>query len=86
MKWREVVDKFIEHSSAVGSNCFSTGEKLFSYETCIAQWLRGTLYINKTKYSPTTSKLQNYLYNTYKHKVFFVGDTNSNPYGIKSLI
>ena len=42
--------------------------------------------IKKSADELSTKKLQNYLYNTYKHKVFFVGDTNSNPYGIKNLI
>ena len=39
----------------------STGEKLYSYNTCIGQWVDNIIYINITKYSTTTTKLQNYL-------------------------
>lgn len=37
-------------------NLTSTGDKLFSYNTCIAQWKGDTLLINITKYSATTTK------------------------------
>lgn len=61
MKWREVIDKFISREYGSGSNCMSTGERLYSYNTCIGQWVGNVLYINTTKYSNTTTKLQNYL-------------------------
>lgn len=32
--------------------------KLFSYDTCIAQYVNGICYMNLTKYSSTTSKIQ----------------------------
>lgn len=61
MRWREVVEAFLNKESASGSNCYSTGNKLFSYSTCIGQYINDILYVNVTKYSPTTSKLQNVL-------------------------
>lgn len=61
MKNREVVEKFFNGECATGSNLFSTGTKLFSYQTCIAQWYRPYLVINKTRYSVTTSKHLYYL-------------------------
>ena len=61
MRWKEVIDKFISKQYGSGSNCMSTGEKLYSYNTCIGQWVGNVVYINTTKYSNTTTKLQNYL-------------------------
>ena len=61
MKWKEVIDKFVSKQYGSGSNCMSTGEKLYSYNTCIGQWVGDVVYINITKYSNTTTKLQNYL-------------------------
>lgn len=61
MRWREVIDKFVSKQYGSGSNCMSTGEKLYSYNTCIGQWVGDVVYINTTKYSNTTTKLQNYL-------------------------
>lgn len=61
MRWKEVIDKFVCKQYGSGSNCMSTGEKLYSYNTCIGQWVGNVVYINTTKYSNTTSKLQNYL-------------------------
>lgn len=44
-----------------GASLSSTGEKLISYETPIAEWHGGALAINSAKYSTTTSKQQNLL-------------------------
>lgn len=35
--------------------------KLMNYGTCIAQYIDGELYVNRSKYSVTTSKVQNQL-------------------------
>lgn len=62
MKNIDVVKAFLLRAAATGSNLISSGDKLFSYHTCIAQFLpTGRLIINITKYSPTTSKHQGYL-------------------------
>ena len=37
------------------------GKRLFSYSTCIAQFDGGLVYLNITKYSPTTSRQQSIL-------------------------
>lgn len=37
MKNKEVVEAFLSSDVAVGSNLYSTGDKLFSYRTCIAE-------------------------------------------------
>lgn len=44
-----------------GASLSSTGEKLISYETPIAEWRGGVLAINSKKYSTTTSKQQGLL-------------------------
>ena len=61
MKNKEVCKEFIYHKVASGSNLVSTGDKLFSYNTCIAQWYPVGIIYNETKYSPTTSRHQSYL-------------------------
>lgn len=44
-----------------GASLTSTGNKLISYETPIAEWRGGVLAINSAKYSKTTSKQQGML-------------------------
>lgn len=61
MRNRDVVKKFIDKEYASGSNLYSSGSKLFSYNTCIAQWYNNTIIINNTKYSSSTSRHQFYL-------------------------
>lgn len=59
----KVVECFIQHKYAQSRNLKSTGVKLYSFDTCIAQWYaKDGIIINKTKYSQTTSKHQ-YLLN-----------------------
>lgn len=70
MRWKEVIESFINKEYGSGSNCMSTGEKLYSYNTCIGQWVGNVIYINTTKYSNTTTKLQNYLlFKTRNHRL-----------------
>lgn len=52
----EVVNKFIKRLPAHALNLYSTGDKLFSYNTCIAEYHLDMLLINNTKYSNTTSR------------------------------
>ena len=52
----DVVKHFLVKQPASTTHLVSTGDLLFSYNTCIAQWITGKgLYINTTKYSRTTS-------------------------------
>lgn len=73
MKNKEVCKEFIHHRAACGSNLVSTGDKLFSYNTCIAQWYPHGVIYNETKYSPTTSRHQSYLRNAITHNIGWVG-------------
>lgn len=68
MKNSEVVEAFLRKGMANNStgSLHSTGTKLFSYATCIAEWEdkewdNDTLIINLTKYSVTSSKHLYYL-------------------------
>lgn len=58
---REVIDKFLVGEPGKALNLYSTGKKLFSYFTCIAQYTEDGLIVNKTKYSVTTTRHQNIL-------------------------
>lgn len=61
MKNKEVVESFLQEKVGNSLNLTSTGYKLFSYNTCIAEWYKDSLIINTTKYSRTTSNHQHYL-------------------------
>ena len=59
---QEVISKFVHFAeSAATANVRSIGDKLFNYETCIAQRHEGKIIVNVTRYSVTSSKIQNYL-------------------------
>ena len=62
MRNQEVISKFAHFAeSAATANVRSIGDKLFNYETCIAQRHEGKVIVNVTRYSVTTSKIQNCL-------------------------
>lgn len=59
----DVIRNFFSHSPAKNytDSLVSRDNKLFSYNTCIAEWIDEDIVINNTKYSPTTSKHQSSL-------------------------
>ena len=59
MKNREVIDAFFEDVNCHTVHLRSRDGKLFSYNTIIAEKDGEFLYVNITKYSPTTSRHQN---------------------------
>ena len=62
MRNQEVISKFVNFAeSAATANVRSTGDKLLSYYTCIAQRHEGKIIVNVTRYSMTTSKLQGHV-------------------------
>lgn len=64
MKNKDVVLAFLKKEEAWGSNLYSTGKRLISYNTTIAEWYSDYyLLVNHTHYSVTTSKQQSYLRN-----------------------
>lgn len=60
-KNEDVVKLFLIKQEGYGSSIRSSGMKLFSYLTCIAQWIDDGLCINKTYYSNTSSTHLNLL-------------------------
>lgn len=75
MRNEEVIEKFLNKEKAQtprriitgavycyeGRTLVSTGIELINYNTIIAKHKNGNLYINKQKYSSTTSKIQSKL-------------------------
>ena len=59
----EVIKQFLNKSSGNSDtgNLISDGVKLFSYNTCIAEWTDSLLLVNVTKYSKSTSRIQSML-------------------------
>ena len=60
---QQVGIKFLKGEKGKSLNMASTGDKLFSYNTVVAQWVGGRMVFNSTKYSRTTSKQVNWLIN-----------------------
>lgn len=87
MRNQEVISKFVNFAeSAATANVRSNGDKLFNYGTCIAQRHEGKIIVNVTRYSVTTSKMQNYLrrelsgYDVIKVTNVPIGTCNLVPY------
>ena len=62
MNIQSVINAFANNKVGCSSNgnLYSTSDKLINYNTCIAQRLQnGTIVVNSTKYSTSTSKLPN---------------------------
>lgn len=57
---REVFIAWLNHRTHKSNGSIWTdGEKIFSYKTILVQKIDGEVYLNRTKYSPTTSNHQN---------------------------
>ena len=85
MRNQEVISKFVNFAeSAATANVRSNGDKLFNYETCIAQRHEGKVIVNVTRYSVTTSKIQNYLRAELSNKV--VIEVTNVPQGMCNLV
>lgn len=61
MTQKEVCDRFLSHLPGKGNSLTCNGTIILSYNTAIAVWYYGNIIFNKTKYSSTTSRWQNYL-------------------------
>lgn len=58
---QQVGQAFLKKEKGKSLNMTSTGTRLFSYNTVIAQWIDGKIVFNTTKYSRTTSKQTNWI-------------------------
>ena len=61
MKNRDVISKFLREERGKTTHLQSIDNKLINYSTIIAYIKDTTLYLNTTKYSRTTSTIQNEL-------------------------
>lgn len=61
MKNIDVIKAFLQNRKAKTQNLHTDGTALVNYATTIGYWYNGKLFINKQRYSVTTSKLQNWL-------------------------
>lgn len=58
-KNNELISMFLVGREGRARNLTSYNGKLKSYDTVIAEWVNGDLLVNDTKYSNTTTKIQN---------------------------
>ena len=95
MKNKNVVLNFINKLPAYNTNLRSINNKLYSYNTCIAEYLGfidgcETIIVNKTKYSKTISTIQNMLINTLNHlgiyRVYIVDNVDKDTDCLNHLI
>lgn len=64
MRNRDLIFEFLTGGRfGTGSNLCIRGNKLINYQTPIAIWHGGVLYLNVKKYSPTTTRNQNLIKN-----------------------
>lgn len=81
MKNKDVTRLFMCGQEANTLHLHSTGDKLFSYHTCIAQHCGEDIIGNATKYSSTTSHHLRYI-----RGYITIWTTKQVPYNTQSLI
>lgn len=79
----EVIKQFLNMSSgnSYTGNLISDGVKLFSYNTCIAEWTDDLVLFNVTKYSSSTSRIQSMMLRELQksiHKFIFIDNVPIN--------
>lgn len=84
MRNKDVVTAFIEQSTAASLNLCSEGRKLYSYNTCIAQWYNTSIIFNTSHYSNTTNHHQDLLRREVGTK-FPIVEVNGVPRDTKDL-
>lgn len=82
----EVCEAFKHKRCASLDNLESTGYKLISYSTVIAQWINGRLVINATKYSKTTDKHQAAIIWDKRYKPIYVYNVPRNTTNLLEYI
>ena len=74
---REVAEDFVLGNPSANANMTSTGDRIFSYHTCIAESFLNRyneicFVVNHTRYSNTTTRHRNYV-NDEIHKLILKG-------------
>ena len=57
----DVIKAFLNNRTAKTQNLSTDGTALVNYATTIGYWYNGKLFLNRQRYSVTTSKIQNWL-------------------------
>lgn len=87
MNNKNVIIAFLNKEYAKSLSLFSKGNKLFSYNTCIAEWLTSdTILLNINKYSVTTSKHLTLLRNNINNQYSCIEINKHIDRGTQSLI
>lgn len=82
----EVAQGFTIRVSGKAPNLSTDGVKLYSYRTCIAEWIKGKCVVNMTRYSTTSSHHRNLALRWLeKYPDVVVRLTEDIPIGIQSL-
>ena len=85
MRNQEVISKFVNFAEAASPAIVrSPGDKLLSYYTCIAQRHEGKIIVNVTRYSMTTSKLQDHV--RWELSGYDVIEVTNVPIGTRDLV
>ena len=86
MTQKEVCNHFLLQLPGKGNSLTCNGSRILSYNTAIAVWYYDGIIFNKTKYSITTSRWQNYILYKAKHKGFKIIEINNVPQDTIDLV
>jgi len=64
----DVIKSFVEHKANESTTLKSTGDCLYSYNTCISEFHDDVFVVNMTPYSVTSTKHRNTLLKLIKNK------------------
>ena len=87
MKNIEVIKQFLNKSSgnSDSKNLISDGVRLINYNTCIAEWTDDFILFNVTKYSSSTSRIQNIILSELKKLIYKSVSIDNVPINTKKL-
>lgn len=81
----QVIQSFISKRIGNSLHLYSDCRRLLSYNTCIAEYYNGSLIVNNTKYSRTTSRHRSILIEIMPNNIPVINVLNV-PKGTQSLI
>ena len=84
----DIIKNFEAGINSHNRNLESRGTRLINYSTCIAQFYNNKLYINITKYSVSTSKIQSLVrwwFDGYKDVIFIKGVPINSAYLVSNV-
>lgn len=88
MKQRDIVENYLKGNTNCnyGSSLWIGGDKLYSYNTVLAQRDKDLYYVNFTYYSNTTSRHRGYLVRALKERDIVFIPVDNKPQGVQNLI